>query len=101
MVEIEVGEDDVAHIPRRIAQGFHLMDRRFLAAEADVEHRPEGDAEPRMGVSHVLAAVAGVDEDEAVRRLDQLRRATELRQGPLAETVEQRPPAGQSVPQLR
>ena len=88
VIEIEVGEDDVADVLRRITESLHLPQRGFAHVEADVEHEPEQPAEPRMGVTDVFGAVAGVDEHQPVVRFDQLGGAWNQPEDALAEAIE-------------
>ena len=93
MIEIEVGEDDVADVGRGEAEAFDLADRRLLHAQADVEHGAHraGDARPRraVGVVDVLQSVAGVDEHQPGVRLDEQAVADQPAERALAASVEE------------
>src|SRR3712207_243991 len=93
MVEIEMGEHDVAHVGGREAERLDLADRGLLLAQLDVEHRAHRAGDARLGrpmrVVDVLEAVAGVDEDEAAVGLDQQAVADEMALEALAAPVEQ------------
>ena len=71
MVEIEVGDGDVAHVGGVVSELADLLDGRLAGLGPDPEPSGEREAEPPVGVAGVVEPHAGVDEDQRIRRLDQ------------------------------
>ncbi len=91
VVEVQVGDHDVADVPRRMAERLHLAQRCLTLVQADVQHGREGAAEPRKRSGHVLQAIAGVDQHQARGvGLDQQTMTDQMPQEPLRSAVEQR-----------
>ena len=69
VIEIEVREDDVAHVARGEAERLELRQRRLRGLAARPRHRRRRSGRARSsGVGDVARAEPGVDEDEAVAR---------------------------------
>jgi hypothetical protein len=89
VVEVEVGQDDVAHVLGIEPQPLHLADRGLFLAKAYVEQGMKGAAEARVRLAHILQAVAGVDQHQAVAiGLDQQALADDASEQAFAEAVE-------------
>jgi hypothetical protein len=71
MVEIQVREHDVAHVARVVAQARDLADRGQFLAELGPQQEQEESAQAAGRVGDVVQAVAGIDEHQRARRLDQ------------------------------
>jgi hypothetical protein len=69
VVEVQVGQDDVLHISRVEAEAFNAGDRRVGVVPIGLEHMPDHSEPAKIG--QVVAAEAGVDEHQSVRRLDE------------------------------
>jgi hypothetical protein len=80
MVEIQMGQHDVAHVPGREAPGRHLRQGGVAVLEPDPVHVDEERAQAPVRVLHVPGAEAGIHQDEAARvRLHQQAVAHQLR----------------------
>ena len=72
VVEVEVRDQDVAHVLGVEAEAAHVLDGRGGAPRVDAGDGGEGSAEAPRRVAQIVGADAGVDEHEAARgRLDE------------------------------
>src|SRR5690554_3724912 len=88
VVEVQVGEHDVAYVARGIAKRLYLVQRRLLHPETDVEQGAEEATETRVGIAHVLNAIAGIDEHQTFVGFNELRSARNNPEKARAESVE-------------
>jgi hypothetical protein len=93
MVEVEMGQDDVADVAVVEAERLDLAVRGLLLAQPNVEHRSHRAGDPRrmtVGVIDVAQAVTRVDQHQPVRiGLDQQAMADEAPGQPDTAPVEQ------------
>lgn len=71
MVEVEMGEHDVAHIAGGEAQRLNLPDGRVPLLQADIQDERPQPWQAAASPEDILKAVACVDENETLRCLDQ------------------------------
>lgn len=90
VVEIQVGEDDMAHVLGGETEPVQLFQRGVARLQADVFEHPEEPAEAITRTLHVAAAEAGIHQHQPVLLgLEQQAMANQLRRQPLAEAIEQ------------
>jgi hypothetical protein len=90
VVEIEMGEHDVAHVARREAPAPHLLQGRIAVFELDPVHVNEERAQAPVRILHVPGAEPGIHEDEAARvRLHEQAMAHQLRGRAAAHPIPQ------------
>ena|SRR5690242_18506496 len=100
VVEIEVGEHDVAHIFGLEAQRLELTQRGRPFVQSDAVGDPEKPAEPPR-LPDILQSEPGIDEDEPDLGLDQQTMTTIVaapRRG--VKPSHSLPPKGHIAPQL-
>jgi hypothetical protein len=65
VVEVEVGDDDVADVGGVASHRADLADRGLVLVQVGPQHGPERLSEP-LGVGDVAAPEPGVDQDQPV-----------------------------------
>ena len=78
VVEVEMGQHDVAHVGRAVAQCLDLAHGRQLLAKVRIEQAQEEPREPLRGISYVGEAVARIEQHEATVGLDEHAMARKL-----------------------
>ena len=96
MIEIEVGDDDVAHVHRIEAERADLRQRRLLEAQLEVVKADEQRADPRRRLRDIAGAKASIDEHQPGLGLDQQAVADQVTEHARAGAIKQ-PPAGRAT----
>jgi len=92
VVEIQVGEHDMAHVLGGETEPVQLFQRGVARLQADVVERPEERTEPLAGPPHVFGAETGIHQHQPVLvGFQQQAMADQLCRQALAETIEQGP----------
>ena len=71
VIEVEVRDDDIAHVPPVEAEPFDVGERGLLALEPRAGQAEKKGPEPLSGAANVVRAEARVDEHEAIGTLDE------------------------------
>ena len=88
MVEVEVGEHDVAHVGAIETQPLDLARRRHLLAEIRADQSEEEPAQAAARVGHVAQPEPGIDQHQALARLHEQAMAAQV---PAFEDVRRTP----------
>jgi hypothetical protein len=90
MIEVEMGQHDVTDIRCGKTQSSDLVQSGILDPEANIQKGSKKFTQPWMGMMYVFATIAGIDQNQALIRLDQLRGARDQSQYASTETIEER-----------
>ncbi len=71
VVEVQVGEHDVAYVGRVVAEPGHLLERGLVLGQRGSGPAEEVRAQGVLGICDVHLADAGLDQDQAVVELQQ------------------------------
>lgn len=82
MIEVEMREDDMAHVARLEAEPFNLTDCRHLFPEFGTDELEEKAAQSALRIGNVAEAEARIDEHETASGFDE---QTVARQMPAAD----------------
>lgn len=103
MVEIQVGEHDMAHVLGGETEPVQLFQRGVARLQADVVERPEERTEPLAGPPHVFGAETEVSTSTSpcwsVSSSRQWQTSCAVR--PLLKPSNKAPPSGHMQPQFR
>jgi len=91
MIEIEVGQHNMAHIACRKSKLLDLSDRRVLAIELDVIKVDKEGAEAGIRRLNIAQSEAGINENKSLIRFNEQTMADKVRRQPATEAIEERP----------